>query len=68
MPTQIQGFNKDGESKWFDGHRLPEGWYPQDPTKSEVLPGDCPCPEDKPKAKAKSKKKSEPSREPEAAE
>jgi colicin import membrane protein len=26
MPTQICGF-KDGQVKWFDGGRLPEGWF-----------------------------------------
>lgn len=40
MPSQICGF-KDGEVKWFDGSRLPDGWSHEDPAlKKESLPGD----------------------------
>ncbi len=41
MPSQICGFDKDGNAKWFDGSRLPEGWSYDDPTaKNEAVPSD----------------------------
>lgn len=32
MPKQTQGFNDQGESQWFNGSRLPEGYSYTDPT------------------------------------
>jgi hypothetical protein len=82
MPSQICGFNKDGEMKWFDGGKLPSGWSVEAPTQKEGVPGDvqpgegdgtlkgsdpdCCDTKENPKPKAKAKKKG--SREPEAAE
>lgn len=37
MPEMIQGFNQDGEMKWFQGSGLPEGWSATDP-KAENSP------------------------------
>ena len=35
MPqNRTQGFNDDGESQWFEGGHIPEGWHKQDPTKA----------------------------------
>lgn len=52
MPSQICGF-KNGQIKWFDGGRLPEGWSHEDPAlKKDSIP-------DKPKAKTKAQKKAE---------
>lgn len=68
MPSQIQGFNKEGESKWFDGGQLPEGWSYDDPTlkAKEAIPEEAPladgeAPEGEPED-------DQPSRDPEAAE
>ena len=53
MPSQICGFNEKGESKWFDGSRLPEGWSHEDPTaKKESIPEEPVKKKDKAKTKA----------------
>lgn len=75
MPSQICGFNAEGESKWFDGSQLPEGWSLDDPTKEkEAIPGDVQPGDGDGTLKGsdpeptKKKKKAKANREPEAAE